>query len=239
MKYLTWILLGLAWLGCRLEKPAAELPAMAVATSVKEVLPAPVDTVAPVPARPLLPDYDTLQWTDVAYLDSTILIDMKYATEDNFVKEKMYDCSRCFLRPAVAQAVVRVHQDLRAEGYGLMLLDCFRPRPIQWKLWNKVPDRRFVADPRKGSMHNRGGAIDLTLTDAQGRELDMGTPFDYFGPEAYPSYTRLPKDVLERRRMLTAAMAARGFKGIKTEWWHFAYRKANYELSDMLWACYE
>jgi D-alanyl-D-alanine dipeptidase len=186
---------------------------------------------------PRLPDYDTTQWADIALLDSSILIDLKYATTDNFVQEQLYDCGRCFLRPAVAKAVVAAHLDLQARGLGLKMLDCYRPRPIQWKLWEKVPNPRYVSDPRQGSMHNRGAAVDLTLVDAQGQELDMGTPFDFFGPEASPAYTKLPPEVLANRQLLSQTMVAHGFKPITSEWWHFAYRRANFELSDMLWNC--
>ena len=162
--------------------------------------------VAPVqtPPLPVLNqlDYDTTQWTDLALLDSSILLDLRYATENNFVQEKMYDCARCFFRPEAARAVVAVHRELQRQGLALKMLDCYRPRPVQWKLWEKVPDRRYVADPRKGSMHNRGAAADLTLADSTGRELEMGTPYDFFGPEAYPSYTALPDSVLANRALL-------------------------------------
>lgn len=184
-------------------------------------------------------DYDTAAWTELYRLDSTILIDMKYATTENFVEEKMYDCSRCFLRPEVADAVVAVQAELRERGLGLKMLDCFRPRPVQWQLWEKVPDPRYVADPRKGSMHNRGQAVDLTLVDSSGKELPMGTPYDFFGPEAHPSYTGLPDSVLQNRKALRQAMMAQGFQPIRTEWWHFSYSGINYALSDMLWNCRE
>lgn len=183
-------------------------------------------------------DYDTAEWADLALLDSTILIDLKYATEDNFVEEKMYECGRCFLRPEVARRVVAVHRGLQQQGLRLKMLDCYRPRPVQWKLWEKVPDRRYVSDPRKGSMHNRGAAVDLTITDGTGRELNMGTPYDYFGPEAHPSYQGLPDSVLANRKLLREAMARQGFSPIRTEWWHYSFSRKTYELSDVLWKCY-
>jgi len=199
------------------------------------------DTVADTPERAPFPpiDYDTAAWAELYRLDSTILIDMKYASTENFVEEKMYDCSRCFLRPEVAEAVVAVQRQLRQRGLGLKMLDCFRPRPVQWQLWEKVPDPRYVANPRKGSMHNRGLAVDLTLVDSSGKELPMGTPYDFFGPEAHPSYTDLPDSVLQNRKLLRQAMMAEGFKPIRTEWWHFSYGGINYALSDMLWSCHE
>ena len=201
------------------------------------------DTLKDLPekAKPfIIPiDYDTNQWTELIRLDSSLQIDMKYATTENFVQEKMYECSRCFLRPEVAQAVVRAHQHLQGVGYGLKMLDCFRPHPIQWKLWKKVPDPRYVTDPQKGSMHNRGAAVDLTLTDLQGQLLDMGTPFDYFGQEAYHTFTALPDSILERRLLLKKTMERYGFRAIRTEWWHYSFRGKSYPLSDVLWKCYE
>ncbi len=184
-----------------------------------------------------LPDYDTSQWADIQFLDSTILLDLKYATTDNFVKSQMYDCPRCFLRPEVAKAIVRIHQTLQAQGYGLKMFDCYRPRPIQWALWEKVPDPRYVADPRKGSMHNRGGAVDLTIVDVDGTELDMGTGFDFFGEEAYHDYTQHSSIIQQNRDLLKSTMEQFGFGGIRTEWWHYAYKGKSYELSDMLWNC--
>ena len=205
-----------------------------------------VDTIfalAPPPEAPTAPplppiDYDSSAWTELYRLDRSIIIDMKYATTENFVEEKMYDCSRCFLRPPVAEAVVKAHKQLQQQGLGLKMLDCFRPRPVQWQLWKKVPNPRYVADPRKGSMHNRGVAVDLTIVDADGEELPMGTPYDFFGPEAAPAYTDLPEEVLQNRQLLRETMIAHGFKPIRSEWWHFSYSGKNYALSDMLWKCY-
>lgn len=201
------------------------------------VIPAPVDTI-PAPAKkPLLPNYDTTQWTDIALADSAIVLDLKYATTDNFVETQLYNCPRCLLRPDVAKALIKAHRELKAKGYGFKMYDCYRPRPVQWKLWEKVPDRRYVADPRKGSMHNRGAAVDLTLVHLDGVEFDMGTPFDFFGKKAYHSYTNLPKAVLDRRTLLKTTMERHGFQATKTEWWHYAYIRKNYALSDYMWEC--
>ncbi|MCF8245450.1 MAG: M15 family metallopeptidase [Saprospiraceae bacterium] len=170
-------------------------------------------------------------------LDPSILLDLRYATESNFVKEKMYDCGRCFFRVAVAKALVEANQTLKKKGMGLKMYDCYRPRPIQWKLWNKVPDPRYVADPRKGSMHNRGMAADLTIVDSEGKELDMGTDFDFFGEEAYHAYTGHPQQVLDNRKLLKKTMADVGMKFTTTEWWHYSYRKKNFPIADWVWDC--
>lgn len=181
--------------------------------------------------------FDPKKWIEVVDLDATILLDLRYATTNNFMEEQVYECGRCFLRPAVAKAVVEAHRELQEKGLGLKMFDCYRPRPIQWKLWNKVPNPKYVADPRKGSMHNRGSAIDLTIVDADGKELDMGTEYDYFGKEGWTFYENLPEEVLKNRKLLRETLGKYGLKHIKTEWWHFAYRSKRYSISDDVWAC--
>ncbi len=177
-------------------------------------------------------------WMDVLQLDSTIVLDLRYASDNNFVQEKMYDCGRCYLRTEVAEALVKVHQHLKQEGYGgLKMFDCYRPRSVQWKLWNKVPNPSYVADPRKGSMHNRGSAVDLTIIDKDGNELDMGTTFDFFGEEAHYDYKKLPAAVIQNRTLLRESMAKYGFNGIRTEWWHFSFAGKTFNLSDFQWKC--
>ena len=176
-------------------------------------------------------------FVELKNLDSSIQIDIKYATTDNFVKEKMYNCGKCFLRPEVANAIVAAQKIVQKKGYGLKMFDCYRPRPFQQKLWDKVPDDRYVTPPAKGSMHNRGAAVDITLVDKNGKEIDMGTPFDFFGEKAYQTYTNLPKDVLNHRKLLTETLESVGFKRIRTEWWHFSFQKKKYTLSDWLWDC--
>lgn len=182
-------------------------------------------------------DYDTTQWLELVALDPTILLDIRYATDSNFVGQVMYDCPRCFLRPAAARAVVDAHRELQTEGLGLKMFDCYRPRDVQWKLWEIYPKPGYVADPRKGSIHNRGGAVDLTIVDSLGQELPMGTGFDFFGPKANHTYTDLPKRVLANRQKLKALMAKHGFSAIRSEWWHYNYRGEKYELADEEWNC--
>ncbi len=183
-------------------------------------------------------DYDTSQWAELVQLDASFILDLKYATTDNFVKEQMYDCPRCFLRPDAAQALVGIQKQLQEQGLGIKLLDCYRPRPIQQKLWDKVPNASYVTPPAKGSMHNRGRAVDLTLVDQTGRELDMGTPFDFFGPRAHHTHTALPDSILDRRTLLKSIMEANGFRSIRTEWWHYYYVRGGFPLDDWLWPCH-
>jgi zinc D-Ala-D-Ala dipeptidase len=184
-------------------------------------------------------DYNAKKWTELTALDSTIHIDIRYATTDNFVKAKMYDCGRCFLRPEAAKAVAKAHKVLKDKGYGgFKMFDCYRPKPYQQRLWDKVPDANYVTPPWKGSQHTRGLAADLTIVDKNGNELDMGTPFDTFSEKAHSTYQDLPKNVLENRKLLRGVLEDVGFKGIRTEWWHFSYQNAKYGLSDWVWKCY-
>lgn len=226
-----WLLLLALGTGCEMRQPellasGSRQPAAAVA----------VDSL-PAQAVAATIDYDSTQWLEMISLDSSILLDLRYATTDNFVNEAMYDCGRCFFRPAVARALLAAHRELRQQGLGLKFFDCYRPGPIQWKLWNKVPDPRFVADPREGSVHGRGGAADLTIVDSLGNELDMGVPFDYFGAEGYHDYKNLPAEVLANRKLLRETMARHRMMHIRTEWWHYSYRLQQFALSDWLWAC--
>ncbi len=183
-------------------------------------------------------DYDTKNWTELTALDNTIKIDMHYATKNNFTKAIMYDCARCFLRPDAAKAIEKVHKVLKDKGYGgLKMFDCYRPRPYQQRLWDKVPNPSYVTPPWKGSQHTRGLAADLTIVDKEGKELDMGTEFDNFTNRAHTDNTNLPKNVLENRQLLRGVMAQVGFNGIRTEWWHFFYTKKKYDLSEWVWQC--
>ena len=183
-------------------------------------------------------DYDTRQWTELTTLDNTIALDLRYATTDNFVKAQMYDCGRCFFRPEAAKAIAKAHKILKAKGLGgLKMFDCYRPRPYQRRLWDKMPNSNYVTPPWKGSQHTRGLAADLTIIDKEGKELDMGTPFDTFSEKAHSDSKNVSKKVLENRKILRGVMESVGFKGIRTEWWHFSYTIKGYELSDWVWKC--
>ncbi len=157
----------------------------------------------------------------VSQLDSTIVIDLKYATPDNFVGQVLYDTALCYLRRSVAERLVRVQKPLRKQGLGLKIWDGYRPLSVQWKMWRLVPDPRYVADPRKGSRHNRGAAVDVTLVDSLGHELPMPTGFDDFTERAHRDFTDLPPEVLRNRKILEEAMTREGFIPLPTEWWHF------------------
>ena len=187
--------------------------------------------------NPLQSQFEPRQWTEISG-DKQIDIDFPYATTNNFVKTKLYPCPRCFLRTDVARAVRQASQKLQQQGYGgLRLFDCYRPQPIQQKMWNIKPDERYVANPHKGSDHNRGIAVDLTILDLNGKPLDMGTPFDEFSLKAHHTYRELSSQVLKNRSLLKKTMASVGFHNIDTEWWHYAWNGNKPDVGKWVWDC--
>jgi D-alanyl-D-alanine dipeptidase len=180
--------------------------------------------------------HDT-DWVELIQLDKSLVLDLRYATINNFTGKKLYPCARAYLRRKVANALVEANKKLKVKGLRIKIWDAYRPLSIQWELWRMYSNPDYVADPRKGSVHNRGAAVDVTLVDAKGKELDMGTPFDFFGPKAHPSYSKLPAKVLNNRKLLKTTLESVGFSGIKTEWWHFSYSKQNFNLSNKSFVC--
>jgi D-alanyl-D-alanine dipeptidase len=153
--------------------------------------------------------------------------DLKYATTDNFLKAKVYDCAECFLRLKTVKALVKANTKFIQKGYRIQLFDCYRPLDIQKKMWQIVANPEYVADPAKGSIHNRGGAVDITLVDNKGKSLDMGTPFDFFGPEASHNYQILSDEVKQNRVFLKQTMQENGFVSFDSEWWHYNLQNAS------------
>lgn len=160
---------------------------------------------------------------DAAAAVPGLRLDIRYATADNFTKTAVYPAARCLLRPEAAAALARVRRDLAGAGLDLKVWDCYRPLSVQRRFWELVPDPRYVADPKKGSRHNRGAAVDLTLTDARGRELEMPTGYDDFSERAHRTSTAGSPAARANAKTLEAAMERRGFKGLPTEWWHFDF----------------
>ncbi len=149
-------------------------------------------------------------------------MDLRYTTEDNFMKERLYPAdSRCFLRRETAMKLSRVQDALEKEGLGLKLFDGYRPLSVQKKMWARFPVEGYVANPAKGSNHNRGAAVDLTLVDPSGHELAMPSGYDEFSERAHRDYQQGSRAALKNREILQKAMEKEGFRGITTEWWHF------------------
>jgi len=171
-------------------------------------------------------------------LSPDFVYELKYATPDNFLKQAVYDCGECYLRKSTAEALVKANEAFKQLGYRIKLFDCYRPLSVQKKMWKILPGTHYVANPAKGSKHNRGAAVDLTLVDAQGKELNMGTPFDFFGKEAHHTYTQHSKEVLENRKLLKETLDKFNFKSIYSEWWHYDYRpEMQSKVENFEWQC--
>lgn len=173
---------------------------------------------------------------DISSYDASICVQLKYSTTDNFVKTDVYGkLSNAYLQPSVAKRLAAAQAHLRSlhAGYRLIVYDAARPHRIQAIMWKLIdcPEskkRLFLADPRKGSLHNYGCAVDLSIVDENGKELDMGTPFDFFGIKAYPIKEQmllkngtLSAKQVANRQLLRQCMRHAGFEGTTTEWWHF------------------
>jgi D-alanyl-D-alanine dipeptidase/kynurenine formamidase len=164
---------------------------------------------------------------ELVKLDPTFKLDVRYARPDNFTGKPVYAQARAFLQRPAAEALVRVQRSLRDQGYGLMIFDGYRPWSITRRFWDLVPaDKKvFVADPAKGSRHNRGAAVDLTLYDLKsGREVTMPSEYDDFSEKAYATYTGGEAERRARREVLREAMEREGFFVYPQEWWHFDYK---------------
>ncbi len=164
--------------------------------------------------------------------------DMRYATENNFLKAKVYDCAECYTRVKTAKALIAANADFMSKGYRIKFFDCYRPNDVQYKMWEIVPNPQYVANPVKGSIHNKGGAVDITLVTLDGAAVDMGTDFDFFGKRAYHDNLDLPEDILIHRKLLKETMEAHGFWSIRTEWWHYNLSAAsNDPVANFKWPC--
>lgn len=164
--------------------------------------------------------------------------DMKYATEDNFLKAKVYDCAECYLRLKTVQALISANKVFMKKGFQIKIFDCYRPLDIQKRMWKIVSNPEYVADPAKGSIHNRGGAVDITLVDKTGKELDMGTRFDFFGIEASHSFKKLSQKVKNNRMLLKKNMTQNNFNALNSEWWHYNLQSASKDkVANQKWDC--
>ena len=182
-------------------------------------------------AAPPPPQPDTLlrpELVELRSLDSSIRYDIRYATTNNFMNAVFYTQPRAFLQRPAAEAVVRAHQKLRQWGYGLLIHDAYRPWYVTKMFWDATPDslRHFVADPRSGSRHNRGAAVDLTLYDLQtGEPVEMPGGYDEFSPRSYAQYPGGTERQRWHRDLLRRVMEAEGFRVYPFEWWHFDYQE--------------
>ncbi|WP_346237181.1 M15 family metallopeptidase [Niabella insulamsoli] len=170
------------------------------------------------------PDQKMVELKKVA---PTLQYNLKYAGRDNFMHRSMYPRKThyTFMRAPAATALKAVQKELKTKGLGLLIYDAYRPYAVTKKFWRLVKDERYVARPSKGSNHNRGTAVDLTLIELQtGKPLQMGTDFDNFTDTAHHRFTALPPKMKANRHLLKSVMDKHGFAALDTEWWHYTYR---------------
>ncbi|MEI7501198.1 MAG: M15 family metallopeptidase [Bacteroidota bacterium] len=165
----------------------------------------------------------------------SIQLDIRYATANNFTHKQVYSTARAFLRQPAAMALVKVQQELSTQGLGLKVFDAYRPYAASILFYDLIKDTLFVASPAKGSRHNRGCAVDVSLVDLKtGAELEMPTPYDDFSKRAGAAYDNLPAATKENRLKLINVMKEQGFEVFSSEWWHFDFNGwQNYSLMDI------
>ncbi|MCI0601999.1 M15 family metallopeptidase [bacterium] len=160
-------------------------------------------------------------------LDPTLRLNIRYATSNNFLGRPVYKQARAFLQRPAAEALTRAHQKLKSQGYGLLIFDGYRPWSVTKKFWDATPldKKEFVADPQKGSRHNRGCAVDLTLFDLKtGKEVEMPGRYDEMTERSHINYSGGSEESRRLRDILRAAMESEGFVVYEPEWWHYDYQ---------------
>mgnify|MGYP005839660529 CR=1 FL=1 len=164
---------------------------------------------------------DGSQLVDIQMINPRIVLEIRYATPHNFFRRQLYQTSRCILRREVAEQLSQVQIDLEQQGLGLKVFDCYRPLSVTQQMWELLPDPRYVANPARGSRHNRGAAVDLTLVDQDGNDLKMPTDFDDFTEKAGRDYQGNSSEVQSNSDLLSQVMQKHGFMPLVFEWWHF------------------
>jgi D-alanyl-D-alanine dipeptidase len=230
MRSVLLVALALAGAACKL--PAQAVPAQTAPDSSFRIVPLrPIEELRREAARQVPPPQpESLRAPDLVELvtlDSTIRLDIRYATTNNFMGARMYSSARAFLQRPAAEALLRAHRALQAHGYGLLIHDAYRPWSVTWMFWEATPpaQRIFVADPARGSRHNRGCAVDLTMYElATGRPVVMPSGYDEFTPRAHPDYRGGTEQQRALRALLRRTMEAEGFTVDPNEWWHYDCR---------------
>jgi zinc D-Ala-D-Ala dipeptidase len=177
-----------------------------------------------------------LSMTDAGTIRPAVLMDLKYASTDNFMHKKLYPTLKTtYLRQAAAEALSKAAEDFSKMNLAIKIFDAYRPYAITELMWETVKDDRYAADPAFGSGHNRGIAVDVTLVDqSTGKELPMGTGFDNFTDTAHQNFTALPENIINNRQLLKLTMEKHGFIALQTEWWHFYLPESSkYDLLDI------
>lgn len=217
--------LMLAGCGFRREEPPEPRPEQAEEPEApaEQAVPAPPVEAAPEPAEEPVPEPEPAEFVRVADYLPDILVDLRYATADNFTGQVIYDFTDAYLRYGTVEKLAVVQETVAEQGYGLKIWDAFRPTAAQFALWEICPDGRYVANPNKGfSSHSRGNTVDLTLVTLEGEEVVMPTGFDDFTALADRDYSDAAPEAAENALLLETAMTEAGFRPYSGEWWHFS-----------------
>ncbi len=182
-------------------------------------------------------DFFANDLVEIVLVDSTIRLDIRYATTNNFAGMKVYEEASAFLQRPAAVALAEVNKELRQLGYGLMVFDGYRPWSVTKFFWDITPkdQKAYVADPKKGSVHNRGCAVDLTLYNLEtGEQVDMPSGYDEMNEKAHPDYKGGTETQRANRDLLIGKMQEHGFTVYPVEWWHFDYKDTkHYRITDV------
>ncbi len=166
---------------------------------------------------------------EIVKLDPSVVLDLRYATKNNFTGRVLYSQPRAFMANVAANAFLRAHKRAQAEGFGFAIFDAYRPWRVTKQLWDATPvgpKKNYVANPKKGSRHNRGCAVDMTMYSlATGQLVEMPTEFDDFSEKAGRDFRDATPEAIANRERLERYMTAEGFIGMSNEWWHFDYRE--------------
>tara|TARA_Y100000815_G_scaffold262652_1_gene276311 strand:- start:1044 stop:1685 length:642 start_codon:yes stop_codon:yes gene_type:complete len=186
-------------------------------------------------ASPVLAE-EASQLVELTKVDPTLRLDIRYASDRNFMGFPLYSEPRAFLQKEAAQALKKVNEELHQQGLGLLILDAYRPWSVTKLMWDKTPPakRDYVADPQKGSRHNRGAAVDLTIVDlTTGKPVAMPSNYDDFSQKAHHSYQGSSAQARANRAKLKTLMEKHGFEALSNEWWHYDFQGwENYPILD-------
>jgi D-alanyl-D-alanine dipeptidase len=197
---------------------------------IKAVIPKLLDT--------LTANFKEYDLVDATLFSDEFLLKIRYATKDNFVDTILYPCAKCLLRYEVLKDLLKAQTEFKSMGYKVKLYDCYRPFSVQKLMWEKVPVVGLVANPATGLRHNRGSAVDISLTDLQGNDIDMGTEHDDLSKKSKTFYQGFSDTVFQNRIFLRKVMEKHNFKGINSEWWHFSHNcGTKYKISNEQFDC--
>lgn len=181
----------------------------------------------------------SVAYAELVELNPSFKRDVRYATTNNFTGKQVYPSARCFLQRPAAMALDEVAAELKEQGLGLVIFDAYRPLRVQKIFWQMYPDEKYVANPAKGSRHNRGCAVDLSLIDlSTGHELSMPSGFDEFSARANRNYDAMEPEACKNCKLLETVMEKHGFKGLPSEWWHFDFVGNDTKQGDEVWRHY-